>query len=194
MAEERSELKVDKQRLTVLCATLDKAFTLLSGVFDRVICIEPSEYVKNWELFFQRCAENIKPNAKVYIQVVTYRHHSYDYTTRSKPLQSFIKGVTVLSNSVLLCFQRHLSICSYYHMNGQHYEKLLDKWQQNLENNKAELTLIMANHFQCSEKMATQIVEMWRLFFLACGVQMAYNNGDDWSISGYTFQKRACPD
>ncbi len=70
-----------------------------------------------------------------------------------------------LSSDLLLYFQDDMKILDMWNINGGHYEKTLNKWLENLDQNKDKvLESLRPTYGKDAELMMTR----WRAFFIYC--------------------------
>jgi cyclopropane-fatty-acyl-phospholipid synthase len=74
-------------------------------------------------------------------------------------------------------------------VNGTHYEKTSNAWLAKMDANKKDIMPILADTYGSDQ--ATRWWVYWRLFFMSCAELWGYNNGEEWIVSHYLFEKTA---
>ena len=92
------------------------------------------------------------------------------------------------SNDLPLRFQRDMKLVDQWRWNGQHYEKTSNAWLQNMDANKQEVMDIMASTYGPGN--AAKWFMRWRIFFMACAELFAHNDGSEWYVGHYLFERR----
>ena len=70
---------------------------------------------------------------------------------------------------------------------GTHYEKTANAWLANMDASRDQLWPIMERVYGPAE--ATVWWVRWRIFFMACAELFGYEQGQQWGISHYLFEK-----
>lgn len=91
------------------------------------------------------------------------------------------------SDDLLLYFQRDLTVVRHWTENGKHYARTAREWLNRMDANIDEVKKIMVRVY--GEKDATAWTARWRTFYIAVEELWNYNNGNEWLVSHYLFQK-----
>lgn len=159
--------------------------------FDRVVSIEMFEHMRNWSLLFNKVADWLNDNGKFFMHV--FSHHSTPYlfeVNDSSDWMSeyFFTGGLMPCDDLALHFQNDLSINNSWAWNGDHYAKTANAWLQNMDQHKQQLMPLISKTYGADQ---TQIWWMrWRIFFMACTELFAYEQGQQWHVMHYLFNKR----
>ena len=70
---------------------------------------------------------------------------------------------------------------------GVHYAKTCRAWLENQDSAASSLNGILARTYGESE--VARWNNRWRLFFMACEELFAFDNGNEWFVSHYRFQR-----
>jgi len=158
--------------------------------FDRVVAIEIFEHMRNWELLFRKIAFWLNDDGKLFMHVFTNRQAVYAFEVNDSSdwmSEYFFTGGMMPSDDLALYFQRHLSIENTWAWNGNHYTKTANAWLQNMDINKAAVMQLIKDAY--GEDNAQTWWMRWRLFFMACAELFAFDNGEQWHVMHYTFNK-----
>ena len=93
------------------------------------------------------------------------------------------------SDDLPLHFQQHLKLKRQWRWQGKHYEKTSNAWLQNMDNNKDYLWPLFEKTYGFEQTQ--QWWMRWRMFFMACAELFAYNNGQEWYVAHYLFEKNS---
>ena len=94
------------------------------------------------------------------------------------------------SDDLLLYFGENFCCENHWRVNGTNYEKTSNGWLSYLDKNwkNGKLRPVLAEAY--GEGKEYEWFVNWRLFFLACAELFGYDNGEEWIVSHYLFQKR----
>ena len=168
-------------------------FTLPAGTrFDRICSIEMFEHMKNYEVLIGKCVEWLKPGGKMFVHIFVHKHLAYNFETEGDDNwmgKYFFTGGTMPSDHLLLYFAHPLKLVNQWAVNGVHYSKTLEVWMRRMDKNMNIIRPILAATYGADK--VTLWTARWRGFFLACSELFRYNNGNEWYVSHYLFQKPA---
>jgi cyclopropane-fatty-acyl-phospholipid synthase len=103
----------------------------------------------------------------------------------------FFSGGMMPSDDLPLHFQEHFRFLHQWRWNGRHYEKTANAWLRNMDQRKAVLWPILQDAY--GPEAAQHWWMRWRMFFMACAELFGYDDGQQWWVSHYLFEKRARP-
>ena len=92
------------------------------------------------------------------------------------------------SDSLLLHFQRDLTLLDRWRVNGRHYALTLEAWLQRMDAQREKVMRIFEEGYGPGIQAMTWF-QRWRAFFMACSETFAWNDGNEWYVSHYLFQK-----
>jgi cyclopropane-fatty-acyl-phospholipid synthase len=102
--------------------------------------------------------------------------------------QYFFSGGMMPSDDLPLYFQDDLKIIDRWRWNGTHYEKTANAWLENMDANHDAISPILANTY--GKENIEVWRNRWRMFYMACAELFGYNNGQEWWVGHYLFEKR----
>lgn len=181
------ELQLDN--ITVITADMNDFDC--DGGFDRVVSIEMFEHMRNWERLYARVASWLKPDGMFFKHIFVNRGVPYlflDQDDSDWMSRHFFSGGMMPSDDLPLHFQDELAIVSQWRWNGQHYERTLNAWLDNMDERKNAVWPILEETY--GKDNAQRWWMRWRMFFMACAELFAYNNGQEWYVGHYLFRKR----
>lgn len=168
--------------------------------FDRVVSVEMFEHMRNYQVLLKRIASWMKPAASLFVHIFTHRRFAYPFEVRDASdwmSQYFFTGGIMPSDDLLLYFQDDLKIRDHWHVSGTHYAQTAEAWLANMDAHRAEILLLFgrtygdpASNLLHRKKEALKWWVYWRVFFMACAELWGYQNGEEWLVSHYSFERR----
>ena len=159
--------------------------------YDRIVSVEMFEHMRNWQLLYGKVADWLKPNGKFFKHIFVHRSTPYLFEVQEKDdwmSQYFFSGGMMPSDDLPLQFQDSLKIKQRWRWDGTHYEKTANAWLLNMDANKEAITPILVQTYGAKE--AEMWRNRWRMFYMACAELFGYNNGQEWWVTHYLFEKR----
>ncbi len=169
--------------------TADMNDFAIESQFDRVVSVEMFEHMRNYRLLYERIADWLRPGGKFLKHIFCHRAVPYAFIDRDASdwmARHFFSGGIMPSDDLPLYFQDRLKLVSRWRWNGQHYEQTLNAWLAQMDQCKAAAHPILAQTY--GEDIDLWWMR-WRIFFMACAEQFAYDNGQQWWVSHYLFQR-----
>ena len=176
--------------LTVITADMN-SFSV-NETFDRVVSVEMFEHMRNYELLMAKVASLLNPGGKLFVHIFTHRSFAYKFEVKDESdwmSKYFFTGGIMPSDDLLLYFNADLSVEKHWHVSGLHYAKTSEAWLRNMDSHKEEILPLFENTYGKSEAMKWWVY--WRLFYMACAELWKYNNGEEWIVSHYLFNKKS---
>ncbi len=159
--------------------------------FDRVFSIEMFEHLKNYETLLGRVSGWMKTGGLLFVHMFTHRTHSYHFETTSPKDwmgRYFFTGGTMAADDLLLNFQNDLVIRDHWRLEGTHYEKTSNAWLREMDTHRAQILPVLAATY--GEGEALRWWSRWRIFYMACAEMFGFDQGRQWLVSHYLFQRR----
>jgi cyclopropane-fatty-acyl-phospholipid synthase len=101
----------------------------------------------------------------------------------------FFSGGIMPCDDLPLRFQEHLKFSNLWRWSGKHYERTANAWLRNMDRRRELIWPILEKTYGEGEALRWWV--RWRLFFIACAELFGYENGQQWWVSHYLFERRA---
>ena len=161
------------------------------STYHRIVSVEMFEHMRNWQVLYGKVASWLKPQGQFFKHIFVHRNTPYLFEVQNKDdwmSEFFFSGGMMPNDDLPLHFQESLIIKQRWRWDGTHYEKTANAWLQNMDAHKEAITPILAATY------GAENVEMWRnrwrIFYMACAELFGYNNGQEWWVGHYLFEKR----
>jgi cyclopropane-fatty-acyl-phospholipid synthase len=174
--------------LTIITADMN-VFEAPSS-YDRVVSVEMFEHMRNWQTLYGKVASWLKPQGKFFKHIFVHRNTPYLFEVQGNEdwmSQFFFSGGMMPSDDLPFQFQDDLKLLQRWRWDGTHYEKTANAWLQNMDVNKEAITPILQQTYGADAEMWRN---RWRMFYMACAELFGYDNGQQWWVSHYLFEKR----
>jgi cyclopropane-fatty-acyl-phospholipid synthase len=171
--------------------TADVSQLELERQFDRVISIEMFEHMKNYGLLMKKIASWLRPEGCLFVHVFSHREFAYEFDASDAGnwmAQTFFSGGTMPSDDLLLHFQDHLVLADHWRIDGIHYARTLRAWLNKLDHYQDQVRAVLAGAYGADQE--TRWLVNWRLFFMACEETWKLNQGREYLVSHYLFNRR----
>ena len=158
--------------------------------YDRVVSIEMFEHMRNYKKLLSKISSWLNNDGKLFIHIFTHQSVVYPFENQGEAdwmAREFFSGGMMPSHDLLLHFQDDLIIDDVWSMSGTHYEKTSLAWVNKMDANKDSIMKIFLKTYGDDAKLWFQ---RWRIFFMSCEKLFGYNNGSEWGVSHYRFNKR----
>lgn len=159
--------------------------------YDRVVSVEMFEHMRNYQKLMNLVANALKPEGKLFVHIFTHKDYAYKFEVIDETdwmSKYFFTGGIMPSDDLLLYFNDDLSIEKHWHVSGTHYAKTSEAWLKNMDAHKAEIMPLFEKTYGKDQALKWWVY--WRLFYLACAELWAFNNGNEWLVSHYLFNKK----
>lgn len=175
--------------LTVITADIN-IFTT-EKKFDRIVSVEMFEHMRNYKMLFEKVSSFLKDEGKLFVHIFTHKEYAYKFEVIDETdwmSKYFFTGGIMPSDHLLLYFNEHLCIQKHWHVSGMHYSKTSEAWLQNMDEHKKDIIPLFETTY--GKDQATKWWVYWRIFYMACAELWGYNNGEEWMVSHYLFNKK----
>ena len=178
-----------KKRLTNLNAIkMDVNNLNLVDKFDRIISIEMFEHLRNYKSVLSALKHLLKNDGKLFIHIFCNKKIAYFYEVKHQldwMTKFFFLGGIMPSKDIFNYFTDDFVLKKQWDVEGIHYSKTSRAWLKNHCKNKKEIIEIFRAHYD------DPIVWFyrWKVFFLTCEVFFAINDGREYFVSHYLFEK-----
>ena len=160
------------------------------SMIDRVVSVEMFEHMKNYGEILRRISTWLKPGGQLFVHIFTHRVAAYHYEIESDDdwmAKYFFTGGQMPSHDLLSHFQHNLTLVEDWKINGRHYERSANAWLANMDKHKDAIMPLFESTYGNGE--ANRWWHYWRTFFMACAELWGYQNGEEWGVSHYLFEK-----
>ena len=165
------------------------------GKYDRVVSVEMFEHMRNYQALYGKVASWLNEGGKFFKHIFVHRNTPYTFDVKADDDQNnqwmsqfFFSGGIMPSDDLPLHFQDDLKLIQRWRWNGTHYEKTANAWLENMDKNAKAITPILAAAY--GDKDVEMWRNRWRMFYMACAELFGYNNGQEWWVTHYLFEKR----
>ena len=180
--------KLNLQNIKVFTADMNDFST--DEKFDRVISIEMFEHMRNYDELLKRIDGWLKQNGKLFVHIFSHKEVAYPFEDKSDGdwmAREFFSGGQMPSHRLLMSFPDRMKIEKDWRVSGTHYEKTSLAWLRKMDTNKIEILELFKTTY--GEKDASAWFQRWRIFFMSCEVLFGFNEGSEWGVSHYLFEK-----
>jgi len=170
--------------------TADMNVFQIDSKFDRVVSVEMFEHMRNYDLLLKKVASFLKDDGKLFVHIFTHKEYAYKFEVIDETdwmSKYFFTGGIMPSDHLLLYFPEHVNIEKHWRVSGTHYQKTSEAWLLNMDAHKTKIMEIMKRVYGAEQAVKWWVY--WRIFFMACAELWGYNNGEEWIVSHYLFQK-----
>ena len=180
--------KLNLQNIKVFTADMNDFST--DEKFDRVISIEMFEHMRNYDELLKRIDGWLKQNGKLFVHIFSHKEIAYPFEDKGDGdwiAREFFSGGQMPSHRLLMSFPDRMKIEKDWRVSGTHYEKTSLAWLRKMDTNKIEVLELFKTTY--GEKDASEWFQRWRIFFMSCEVLFGFNEGSEWGVSHYLFEK-----
>lgn len=192
-ASQRAHIEAQAARLAltnVHVVTRDMNEFETTGHFDRVVSVEMFEHMRNYRELFGRISRWLKPGGRFFMHIFCHRSTPYVFEDRGETdwmSRHFFSGGIMPSDTLPLCFQDELKLRDRWRWDGSHYQKTSNAWLDRMDENRAPIMDILSATY--GQNNAGTWWMRWRMFYIACAELFGYDEGQQWWVSHYLFEK-----
>lgn len=175
----------------VTVTTCDANTFETSERFDRIVSVEMLEHMRNYESLFAKAASWLKPGGRFFAHIFCHRTFAYPFESTGDHdwmARYFFSGGIMPSADLFHYFQKDLRLLEQWTVNGQHYEKTLNAWLARMDQSRRDIMPILAKAY--GENQSLKWWSYWRIFFMSCAELFGFNNGREWFVAHYLFEKK----
>ena len=185
------EKKCEKLKIkNIKVITADMNDFSIDKEFDRVVSIEMFEHMRNYDELLKRVSGWLKKDGKLFVHIFSHKEIAYPFEDEGEGdwmAREFFSGGQMPSHKLLTCFSSRMKIEKDWRVGGAHYEKTSLAWLNKMDENKAEVLKLFEKTYGKNE--ASIWFQRWRIFFMSCEVLFGFNQGSEWGVSHYLFEK-----
>jgi cyclopropane-fatty-acyl-phospholipid synthase len=159
--------------------------------FDRIVSVEMFEHLRNWPQAFGRVARWLNPQGRFFMHVFAHRGAPYAFVERDASdwmSRHFFSGGMMPSDDLALHFQDDLRLLNRWRWSGTHYQRTAEAWLRNMDDHRPTLWPLFERSYGADAAVWWQ---RWRLFFMSVAELFGYDDGQQWWVSHYLFERRA---
>lgn len=159
--------------------------------FDRIVSVEMFEHMRNYPELYRRISTWLKPQGKFFKHIFCHRSCAYEFVDQGPSdwmSRHFFSGGIMPSDDLPLRFQKDLGLLKQWRWDGRHYEKTANAWLQNMDAHKEVIMPILAATYGNAD--AEKWFMRWRIFFMACAELFGHENGQEWYVCHYLFERQ----
>ena len=180
--------KLNLQNIKVVTTDMNDFST--EEKFDRVVSIEMFEHMRNYDELLKRIDSWLNQNGKLFVHIFSHKEITYPFEDKGDGdwmAREFFSGGQMPSHRLLMSFPDRMKIEKDWRVSGTHYEKTSLAWLRKMDTNKIEVLELFKTTY--GEKDASTWLQRWRIFFMSCEVLFGFNEGSEWGVSQYLFEK-----
>ncbi len=176
--------------LRIVTADMNEFSPGVTCHFDRVVSVEMFEHMRNYQELLRRISTWLKPDGLLFVHVFAHKTVAYPFVAQGSGdwmAEHFFTGGIMPSAGLIPVFQRDMWLVSQWDINGGHYQRTSEAWLLNTDQHREEILGLFSKVY--GEREALRWLVRWRVFFLACAELFGYNEGTEWIVCHYLFEK-----
>jgi cyclopropane-fatty-acyl-phospholipid synthase len=159
--------------------------------FDRVVSVEMFEHLRNWPRAFAQVASWLRPGGRFFMHVFAHREAPYAFVERDASdwmSRHFFSGGMMPSDDLALHCQDDLRLARRWRWDGTHYQRTSEAWLRRMDDQRDALWPLFEQTYGRAEAGVWWM--RWRLFFMSVAELFGYDEGRQWWVSHYLFDRR----
>ena len=159
-------------------------------LFDRVVSVEMFEHTRNHAELMRRIASWLVPGGNLFVHLFCHRSMPYFYESKGDGdwmASQFFSGGIMPSDDLLLHYQDDLRAERQWRWNGQHYERTCNAWLRQFDDHTDQVRAILQKTYGVDQ--AERWRQRWRIFYMSCAELFGFNQGSEWWVCHYRFEK-----
>lgn len=159
--------------------------------YDRIVSVEMFEHMRNWPALFKRVSSWLKDDGRFFMHVFVHRLTPYAFVERGDDdwmSRFFFSGGMMPSDDLALRCQDDLRVTRVWRWDGTHYERTANAWLANMDARRAAVQPVLEQTY--GREQLTIWWMRWRIFFMSCAELFGYDNGQQWWVTHYLFERR----
>ena len=160
-----------------------------SNLFDRIVSIEMFEHMRNPEIIMKRAFTWLNSEGKLFLQVFSHRTYPqfFDNVESSWMSKNFFTGGLMPYDGFYTDIRHDLVLKRIWRESGISYHHTLEAWLNNLDRNREK---ILPHLDACRMSISSRVfLQQYRFFLIFCSELFNFNNGNDWYVINYLFDK-----
>ena len=167
----------------------------IEKTFDRVVSLEMFEHMRNYELLFSRIDGWLRDDGKLFVHVFAHDQFAYEFQTEGASNwmgRYFFTGGIMPSADLFSHFDKHFEVTQQWRWNGVHYQRTCAAWRELMEIRKPDVLQLLGQVY--GRKDANRWFNRWKMFFIAGEELFGFENGNQWCVMHYLFEKSRAAD
>jgi cyclopropane-fatty-acyl-phospholipid synthase len=159
--------------------------------YDRIVSVEMFEHMRNYRELFRRVAGWLNPDGQFFMHIFCHQTCPYEFLDEGPSDwmgRHFFSGGIMPSDDLPLRFQEDLRLVDRHRWSGHHYERTANAWLENIDARRESVLPVLAETYGADR--AEQWFQRWRIFFMACAELFGLEQGREWYVSHYRFERR----
>ncbi len=161
------------------------------GDFDRIVSVEMFEHLRNYREMYRRISRWLKPDGRFFMHIFCHRNCAYEFLDEGPADwmgRHFFSGGMMPSDDLPLHFQEHLKLVRRDRWRGSHYERTSNAWLSNMDRRRDRIMPVLEATY--GDDQAEKWFQRWRIFFMACAELFGHDEGREWYVGHYLFERQ----
>lgn len=171
--------------------TADINHLVMDQQFDRIVSVEMFEHLRNYRTIFARVSGWLRPKGRFFMHIFCHKTTPYFFEDRDDSdwmSRHFFSGGMMPSVDLPLGYPQSLQLASRWDWSGVEYQKTAEAWLQNLDAQRQEVRKIFSDTYGSNQSQMW--INRWRVFFMACAELFGMDEGRQWQVSHYLFDRK----